>query len=195
MTVPRLGEPIRSPADVLRGLLREIPDERGLVLVPHSNAGLYVAALADRRDVTGMVFVDAAVPDARPVTSTASPAFRQRLGELVDEDGLLPRWTDWWPEEDTGRLFPDEAVRRAVEREQRRLPLAYFDADLSTPAGWRSLPAAYLSFGDTYAEERDDARRGGWAAETLAGWHLHMLVDPAGVAAVLTRLVEALGRG
>ena len=110
------------------------------------------------------------------------------LGGLADEAGLLPPWTQWWPPEDTAQLFPDPATRASVEREQRRLPLSYFDGAVPSPAGWRDVPAGYLAFGDTYADERAFAERSGWAVETLPGEHLHMLVDPVSVADALTRL-------
>jgi hypothetical protein len=48
--------------------------------------------------------------------------------------------------------------------------------------------AAYLGFGDTYAEEQALARARGWPVETRDGRHLHQLVDPVGVADLLVRL-------
>ena len=47
---------------------------------------------------------------------------------------------------------------------------------MPTPPGWERLPAAYLAFGDTYADERAEAVRRGWPVETLPGLHLHQLV-------------------
>jgi len=41
-----------------------------------------------------------------------------------------------------------------VTSEQRRVPFAYLAARIELPDGWDAVPAAYLSFGDTYAEER-----------------------------------------
>ena len=193
VSVPRLRPPVGSPADVLRGLLEEIPDEPGLALVPHSNSGLYVAALAADRDVDAVVFVDAGLPAAAPSTPTAPAALRDALAAIVDVDGLLPPWTRWWPDADTDPLFPDLPTRRAVEAEQARLPLTYFDLTVPSPAGWERLPAAYLAFGDTYDEECTEARRRGWPVETLPGEHLHQLVDPQAVAGALTRLLGSLG--
>jgi hypothetical protein len=139
------------------------------------------------------VFVDALVPSDQPTTRTAEPSFRALLDELADEEGMLPPWTGWWP--DASPLFPDAQARAAVEAEQPRLPVAYFDAEVPTPAGWRSLPAAYLGFGDAYAEEQAEARRRGWPLETMHGLHLHQLVDPAGVTDALLRLEAALPAG
>jgi hypothetical protein len=160
-----------------------------VVLVPHSNAGLYVAALAAERDVTAVVFVDAGLPSGGPSTPTAPDAVRALLADLVEDDGLLPVWTRWWPAEEVDALLPDAAARAAVEAEQARLPLEYFDSAVPTPPGWEALPAAYLAFGDTYSGELLQAERRGWPVERMSGDHLHMLVDPDGVAEALLRLI------
>ncbi|GAB4004100.1 hypothetical protein GCM10029992_48060 [Glycomyces albus] len=113
------------------------------------------------------------------------------LASEVDEDGLLPRWTDWWPQEVVDELFPDAWTRERVEAEQRRLPKAYLDAGIEVPEGWDGVPAAYLAFGEAYAEELEDARGRGWPVETMDGGHLHMLREPAVVAAAIVRLAAA----
>lgn len=192
VTVAPSPGPVRSPDEVLDSWIATLPDNE-VLLVPHSNAGLYVAALAEAVEVAGVVFVDALLPSGAPTARTAEPPFRDLLGELADDEGLLPPWTLWWP--DVTPLFPDPQARAAVEAEQPRLPLAYFDAEVPTPDGWRSLPAAYLGFGDTYAEEQAEAHRRGWPLETMPGLHLHQLVDPVAVSDALLRLEAALQTG
>ncbi|HVH94489.1 MAG TPA: hypothetical protein VM688_06195 [Nocardioidaceae bacterium] len=187
--VPSLPPMIATPDDVIAGWLREIPADRDLLLVPHSNAGLYVAALAEARSVRGIVFVDAGLPSAQTTTPTAPPAFRRFLGGLVDHEGLLPPWTQWWEPADVAALLPDPMTRAAVEGDQRRLPLSYFDADVPSPPGWEAMPAAYLAFGDTYADERSSAKRRGWPVRTLPGEHLHVLADPEAVTDALLGLI------
>jgi hypothetical protein len=181
---------VGRPADVVRGFLAELPEHEPLVLVPHSNAGLYVAALAAARTVAGVVFVDAGLPSSEASTPTAPAGLREHLADLADADGLLPPWTRWWP--DLDHLFPDTETRRLVEVEERRLPLGYFHDAVPTPSGWEALPAAYLSFGDTYGDERAEARSRRWPERTLDGGHLHMLVDPQAVAHAVLRLAESL---
>jgi hypothetical protein len=183
---------VRSPADVLAAMVAQVPPGSGAVLVPHSNAGPYVAALAAARPVAAAVFVDAGLPADGPTTPVAPAALRDLLAGLADDAGTLPPWTSWWPAEEVATLFPDEPTRRAVEAEQARLPLAYFDDAVPSTGGW-DTPAAYLAFGDTYAEERARAVRRGWPVETLAGGHLHQLRAPGEVAAALERLLAALG--
>lgn len=78
------------------------------MLVAHSNAGLFLpvitAALPDQ--VLGSIFVDAALP---PASGAALVAPSELLALLRDKasDGLLPRWTDCWDEEQVAALFPD----------------------------------------------------------------------------------------
>jgi hypothetical protein len=182
-----------SPAEVLDLLSAELPLNDPLVLIPHSNAGLYVAALAAARNVRGAVFVDAGLPADAPTTPAAPPALRETLARLVGPDSLLPGWTGWWSEDEVAGLFPDASTRAVVEAEQNRLPLAYFDADVPSPPGWQQEPAAYLAFGDTYAAERATAERLGWPVQNLAGRHLHQLVDPDGVCTALEGLMGRLG--
>ena len=67
--------------------------------------------------------------------------------------------------------------------------MAYFRSALDVPAGWDAGPGAYIAFGDTYAEEQAAAAARGWPVRVLDGAHLHLLTDPAAVAAaVLERL-------
>ena len=195
VTVVSYGGPVSGPLDVLDELLAGVPDEDGLVLVPHSNAGLYVAALAARRSVAAALFVDAGLPSAEPVTPTAPPGLVRHLAGLAGRDGLLPPWSGWWPQAEVAALFPDEPTRLAVQREERRLPLDYFRSAVPSPAGWERLPAAYLGFGDGYAEELAEAGRRGWPTATLPGTHLHLLVDPVAVTDTLERLLHRVDPG
>jgi len=188
VSVAQPARRVESPADVVRGFLEAVPPGAPVVLVPHSNAGLYVAAVAAAVPVQGLVFVDAGLPSPLLRAPTAPDWLRERLADLVGPDGLLPPWTRWWPEADVDGLFPDPDTRRAVELEQPRLPLAYFDAEVPSPSGWESRRPAYLAFGQTYAEELDTARRRGWPTAVLAGEHLHVLVDPVSVADSVVRL-------
>ncbi|MEU4689750.1 hypothetical protein [Actinoplanes sp. NPDC023714] len=178
-----------DPAVVAEALAEQLPAGDDLLLVPHSNAGLYVPALAGARAVRGVVFVDAVLPPPEGEVPVAPDGLRELLRERVD-GGLLPVWTRWWPEEDVAALFPDAATRRAVEAQQQRVPFDYLTARVTVTDGWDRIPAAYLAFGDTYAEEREDARRRGWPVATMAGDHLHMVVDSGRVAAAIMELAR-----
>ena len=175
---------------VLAAFLGALPPDRDCVLVPHSNAGAYVPELTVQRAVVGTVFVDAVLPPAGGRIPLAPPAFLDGLRAKAEDDGLLPPWTSWWDEADVAALFPTTGMRAHVEREQRRLPLSYFEGSLAVPPGWDDRPAAYLAFGDTYGAERDDAARRGWPVRTLPGDHLHQLTDPGQVADTLVALLR-----
>lgn len=186
----------QTPDDVLDAFLNAVPADRDVVLVSHSNAGLYVPALVRHRRVAASVFVDAALPPLQGETPLAPAALYDLLVGKADDDGVLPVWTLWWDEADVAALFPSDEVWERVEREQARLPLSYFSSTLPVPEGWSGgLPAAYLAFGDTYAEERDQAAGRGWPTSTLPGRHLHMLVDPPQVADEIDGLLRQCLRG
>lgn len=194
VTVPVLPNPASAdPAVVLASVEDQLPDG-DLLLVAHSNAGLYVPAITVGRPVSGVVFVDAVLPPARGTMPVAPEGLRESLGGLVDADGTLPPWTAWWPEHDVARLFPNDHVRALVTAQQRRVPFGYLSAQVESPEGWDAVPAAYLSFGDTYAEERVDAAARGWPVSVMAGGHLHMLHAPAAVAAEVMRLAADSAR-
>ena len=164
-----------------------------LVLVPHSNAGLFVPVIAAALpgQVRGCIFVDAAVPPSSGAVSVVPPEMLALLREKVS-GGFLPRWTDWWDEEEVAPLFPDQATRQAVTEEQPRLPLSYYEASVPAPAGWDGQPCAYLLFGPPYDELAREARGRGWIVEQLSGRHLHQLVDPDGVARLLLAIAEQM---
>jgi hypothetical protein len=185
---PRTGE------DALATLLAAIPDDRDVILIPHSNAGLFVPALAAARRAVGYVFVDAGLPGAVERVPMIPAEFRDLLAGKADSDGMMPPWSGWW-DEDLSGLFPSSRVRAEVEAEQLRLPLSYCEESVAIPSGWPSEPGAYLAFGDTYAQDRAAAAARGWPVITLPGEHLHMLIDPARVAAAIADLIGNLSLG
>jgi hypothetical protein len=157
-----------------------------VVLVPHSNAGLYAPLLAERIGARATVYVDAALAGDGPDAPLAPPRFLELLEGLAGDDGLLPPWTQWW--DDVSGLFPDEETSAAVEAGQPRLPLSYFTSRVAVPSGWFDRPCAYLAFGDTYADEVAFALAQEWPLTVLPGRHLHQLVAPVEVAAAIEEL-------
>ncbi|HEY5050722.1 MAG TPA: alpha/beta fold hydrolase [Acidothermaceae bacterium] len=161
-------------------IIRAAADEP-VVLVPHSNAGLYVPAVVEAlgEQVRGVVFIDAALPGAGHHTTS------DFLGRLAIVDGLLPPWTSWWDEADIDALFPDAYVRAEVETEQPRMPLAYYDHLPSAPYDWSAPSVGYIWFGKPYDKGAAQAAQRGWPTTHLPGGHLHMLSDPEAVAAAV----------
>lgn len=192
MTVPTTPLPATGPDDVLGTFLSALPTDEDIILVPHSNAGLYVPALVGERRVVGSVFVDAGLPPRGGRVPLAPEAFLAFLRHRADAEGRLPVWTQWWDEADVRALFPSAVVREQVEREQQRLPLSYFEHSLPVSRGWDEHPGAYLAFGETYSPERHRAEKLGWPAMTLPGRHLHTLVAPKDVATAIDTLVRKI---
>lgn len=160
------------------------------VLVPHSNAGLFVPLIEDglEHPLAGTVFADASIPADSEVTTAAEDEFLPFLRGLADRDGVLPRWTDWWSEQDVAALLPDPDVRRVVVAEQPRLPLDYYVQEIPQPRGWAAKPCAYLLFSSGYSALADQARERGWPVAVTEGEHLHQVVDPDAVARAITDL-------
>lgn len=181
-----------TPEQVLTAYLTAVPRrvDGAVVLVAHSNAGYFAPEVAAAADPCGVVYVDAALPAAAGPSRLAPPPFRDFLAGLADPDGMLPPWTRWW--DDIEGLFPDDATRARIERGEPRLPLAYFDQTVRPPAGWTGHPSAYLSFGDTYADEVRRAEALGWPVRRMPGGHLHLLHDPVGCARRIRELAVEL---
>jgi hypothetical protein len=198
IVLPRQSdEPPHTPDDVIAALLDDLESaglESGhdVVVVPHSNAGLFIPVLTHRLHIAAVVFVDAGLPPPDGNVPLAPEGFYHFLAGKADRSGLLPPWHEWWGEP-IDELFPDRETQRRVEAEARRLPLGYFASTIPVEAGWDNLPGAYLAFGETYSDARAAAAARGWPTVTLPGHHLHMLIDPAGVAGQIDRLVATFG--
>ncbi|WLQ45020.1 alpha/beta hydrolase [Streptomyces laculatispora] len=185
------GEPPFWPraAEAVRAGLQGIPTDHPLILVAHSNAGLFLPSVRSVLDhpVTGSVFVDAALPARTGPTPVAPPELLKFLRPMA-VNGTLPRWTDWWDEADIAPMFSGPAMRRKVVAEQPRLPLAYYEQHIPVPEGWDDHPCSYLLFGPPYEDMATDAHERGWRTARLPGAHLHQIVDPVGTARQLLEL-------
>jgi hypothetical protein len=181
----------RSVAGTVRAAIDRLPPDQPVVIVAHSNAGLFVPVIVESspRLVAGCLFVDAALPSVAGPTPVAPAELLEFLRPKAT-GGRLPPWTDWWDESDVAPMFPDPQTRRAVSAEQPRLPLSYYEERVPTPAGWAGRPCGYLLFGPPYEPMAHDAERRGWAVEHVPGRHLHQLVDPGTVTATITAMVR-----
>lgn len=179
--------------DALEAYRAALDGGRDTVGIAHSNAGTYVPALVANGCLGSVVFMDAALPSSGGGTR---PVVRGDLGDLVRPrvlDGAVPRWTEWWPIEDVRALFPDEATFSSVHAGAPRVPAAYLDDSVEVPAGWtHGLRAAFLAFGETYADERRLAESLGWPTRTMELGHLGHLQQPNAVADVLSALIDGV---
>lgn len=160
-----------------------------VVLLPHSNAGHLAPLVSDRCGGLPIVFVDAALPATAGTSPLAPDGLLGELRELAEADGLLPRWSRWWPREELDAVLPGDLHDR-VEAILPRIALDYVEGRVAVPTDWENGPCAYLAFGsDTYSEELARARRSGWPVAVLPdARHLHVLVDPTATAAAIRAL-------
>ena len=162
-----------------------------MLLVAHSGAGLLVPAVigevGDR--VRSVVLVDTPMPPASGTTKPAPPWLLDRLAELADTEGVLPKWSQWWGEGVMEGIVPDPAFRAALDADTERLPLAYFDEDIAVPAGWADRPSAYVQCGPANFDDAEAAAALGWPVEHLDGTRLDIATRPDVVAPVLRRLL------
>jgi pimeloyl-ACP methyl ester carboxylesterase len=191
------GEPPfwpKVPAAVREGVA-ELDTSQPVVLVLHSNAGLFAPLIAQELGgpVACLIFADASVPPATGEAEVAESEFVPFLRGLTGQDGRLPQWTSWWGEEDVAPMLPDPRLRHVITAEQPRLPLAYYLERIPVPAGWDERPCGYLLFSEAYEGEADQARGRGWPVRTVRGQHLHQVVDPAGVTEALIELAGQAG--
>lgn len=182
--------------DAVSGFLTGLPRHQPVMLVAHSNAGLFLPALADQahEHVAGCVFVDAALPAHTGETvPTMPPQLAQQL-EAKAVDRLLPVWTDWFDDDTIATLFPDAETRRAVAAELPRLPVSYCHENVPVPRSWDQRPCAYLQFSGVYDAQAHQARQRDWLVRQLPGQHLHQLVEPAAVTDQLLDIISELLR-
>jgi hypothetical protein len=174
--------------------LVRVDQNASVLLVAHSNAGLFVPLLVAHapRAVRGCLFVDAALPALGDSTPVAPAQLLDFLRNKVVGD-RLPPWTQWWDEADIAPMFPNPQLRAAVTAEEPRLPLAYYEQTVPVPVGWDDVPCGYLLFGPPYDEVAADARGRGWLVEELPGEHLHQIVDPDATADRLIAMAHGLG--
>jgi hypothetical protein len=185
------GRPPYVPR-LVRRATEQIAEEAGpdAVLVVHSGAGVFAPYLAEA--IAGrcqaVVFADAGLPPESGNAIVVEAEFLPFL-QGIAHDGVVPPWPRWWPDEDLSPLFPDEVTRENVLGEAHALPLAFFEEALPpVPTSWRSQARAYLRFSEGYREPARQAAARGWPVAELPGEHLHMLIDPLGVAAAITGL-------
>mgnify|MGYP006180014613 CR=1 FL=1 len=174
--------------------LRAIPQGEEVVLVGHSDSGLLLPFVAQRMHSSPkqFIFVDAGVPPITGGVRPAEEAFRTFLDSMVDADGLLPKWSQWWSEEAMQSMLPDAARRKQVEAEIPRLPLRYYDHSPTVPREGSRTLAAFLQLSDGYRSDAEQARTLGWPLLKLPGQHLHIVTDPDAVTDALPTLMGAV---
>ena len=94
----------------------------------------------------------------------------------IDDEGMLPPWPDWWPDDALERLCPDAELRSEFVADCPRVPRGVFAQPIPAPPF--EGPCAYLAFGDVYATEQRRADRYGWPTAAVPRGHLAPLIAP-----------------
>ncbi len=195
------AEAARSPywphyASCVAAAARSVPEPEPLVLVAHSAAGLLIpasrAAMVERT-MRGYVFVDATVPRGAASLVELIPmgvGITMEQLQAQAKGGYLPPWGTDWPDELWQQLIPDVALRECFVQELCPTPLALYEEHPPVVPGWPDAPCSYVRLSALYTDPEAQARRAGWPTREVNGGHLHMLVDPAAVACMLTELAS-----
>jgi hypothetical protein len=187
------SRPPHSVADVVDAVLGALPADRPLAVVAHSNAGNLVPGIVTARDVAAVVLMDAAFPAGAGAHPVAPAHLVAELAELADEHGLLPPWSRWFPDEAILALGLDAGQLAELRRVEPRVPFEFLTGTVDVQDAWaRRTRGAYVSFGDAYAVERGVAASLGWRVRAVEGGHLHPLVEPEEVAAVIDEELDEL---
>lgn len=181
-------------AHVVVDAMGQLDDDGPVVLVAHSGAGLLLPAVAasSPRAVSCAVLVDAALPAESGDSPAAPQDLLERLRGLADDDGLLPRWSDWWPPAEIEQLVPDATARALVLGEQPRLPLSWFEQTIPVPVLWAAIPQGFVRLSAAYDREAEAVAASGGPVRMLDGGHLLAVVAPDVVAAAIESLAELL---
>jgi pimeloyl-ACP methyl ester carboxylesterase len=177
--------------------LREVPEDRPVVLVGHSGAGPLLPAAAARisQRVMGYLFVDAGLPsdgvsrlDAISANGPEGAAFASDLSSLLEAGRRYPEWTD----AELAPLIPDEQRRQQLLAELRPRGRDFWTEPLPKVTDWPDRPCAYLWFSEPYKSAAQRAEGMGWPVRHLPAGHFHHLVDEATVSDALLALWAAI---
>ena len=100
-------------------------DGRMPILVGYSASTVLAAELATKLPVHGIIFLDGDIPPASGPVRPGSERLRRRVDDLVDNDGGLPLWSDWWTTEEEKQGIGIADLARdpsAMERFRRDQP-------------------------------------------------------------------------
>lgn len=182
------GDPEGFVAAATRSCRSGSDPGRQVAVVGHSGAGPLLPAIAraaaDGPATAGvpLVFVDAGLPAEGP------DPFLDRLRALAGEDGLLPPWSTWFGPDAMALLVPDPTARSAVEGDEPRAPLAFYEA--RRPAVRLPSAAGYLLLSEAYRPEADRAAGLGWRVGEVPSTHLGLVTHAQAVAEAVLRLLR-----
>ncbi len=165
-----------------------------LFMVAHSAAGFFLPELRRGIDLpmSGFIFVDARLPTDGANLFEDSPSSYVELLKSLAKDGTLPPWSEWFGEHALREALPVADLRESFLEELRPIPIALFEARMTTYKGWPEAPCGYVRLSSAYTAEAEAARLRGWPVLEADLTHLHMLVDPLAVAALILEIRDNL---
>ncbi|WP_460546211.1 alpha/beta fold hydrolase [Glycomyces halotolerans] len=171
--------------------ITEAAPSGAVVLVAHSGAGALLPTIAEAvPQAAGAVFVDALLPHpGESWLESVLPEMREHLLGLA-EDGVLPKWSDWFGPEVTAQLLPDADIRERFVEELPRIPLAYLEETTPESEVWPPPRCAYVRLSEVYRDYAAEAERMGWPVRHLDGDHLAIMTRPDETAALLTEILN-----
>ena len=183
--------------------LREEAGDRPVRLVGHSGAGyllplLGAARRAARAAVAGYVFLDAALPPARPtsrldlIRAELPEGPTEELAATLAAGGTFPNWTDT----DLRDLVPDHTARAVLVASLRPRGEDFFTDPVPVVADWPDAPCGLLRLSPAYDGALRRARLRGWPVlegpDDRPGGHFAALVQPDAVADDLEDLLARM---
>lgn len=178
-----------DPGAFARSAAEAVAAAEDTLVCGHSASGAVLPVIAGLvSGVRRVVFVDASVPPCEGPTS-AGGDFLGALRGLA-ADGVLPVWSRWWGEGVLEALVPDDSRRRAIETELPAVPLAFFEAPITLPAGWCDGECAFVLLSEFYRSDATRAATLGWPVVERQGAHLDLVNDEEAIAEILVGLAE-----
>ena len=128
--------------------------------------------------------LDASDPSSEVVTRTIAPPADHCLLESIAVNGVLPRWSGWWPADRRRSLSRCRRCAQAVSPPRSRPAGRVLRGDRSGSPGWANRQCGYLVFSDGSAAAVN-VRARGFRCAGLRRTPASMLHDPDRVAAAI----------
>ena len=167
-----------------------------LIAVGHSAAGAFLPVISSYLDgmVRGYVFLDARLPRRDASLADEDSPSEVILRQEMLEDGLLPRWSDWFGEGVMEEVLPDERVRKDFIAELKPIPIGLFDEKITFPSNWPDAPCCYVRLSKFYKPLALEASARGWPVKEIDAEHLHPLTHPEESMDLILNMVDQLER-
>jgi pimeloyl-ACP methyl ester carboxylesterase len=183
-------------AAVAAAAVYEAHHNASIVLVGHSMGGLLIPSVmqALERPVAGAIFVDSALPQPGTTWFDQSPPTLAEQLRALAEEGQLPPWYRWFPEELLTAMVPNADLRKRFTGEVPNLPLSYFEEPfLGLSTGADQTRCGYILLSEPYETAADAAEEKGWPVTRLNLHHLAIMTEPEEIVTALRRVLNRMG--